>query len=135
MFRRFGRFYVGEQTDGEYEYIWVCKTPADSSYRLPRAFFHKGEPHWNYVDIGAYEGGTDTVGGALVLTSKSGYTPAVNISRRDAFGAAKACGAKCGADGERELHNRFVGDNGDITAAIVHHARHKERTFGVRRRQ
>lgn len=104
VFRRFGRFYVGEQTDGEYEYIWVCKTPADSSYRLPRAFFHKGEPHWNFVDIGAYEGGTDTVGGALVLTSKSGYTPAVNISRRDAFGAAKACGDKCGADGEREFY-------------------------------
>ncbi len=104
VFRRFGRFYVSEQTIDEHEYIWVCKTPANPSYRLPRAFYHKGNPHWNYVDIGVYEGSTEIVDGISLLTSKSGRVPTVNISREDAFNAAKANGEKCGADAEREFY-------------------------------
>ncbi len=92
VFRRFGRFYVSEQTTDEYEYIWVCKTPANPSYRLPRAFYRKGNPHWNYVDIGVYEGSTEIVDGISLLTSKSGRVPTVNISRDDAFIAACRAG-------------------------------------------
>ncbi len=33
-FRRFGRFYVGEQTLENYEYIWVCKTLSTPFYRV-----------------------------------------------------------------------------------------------------
>lgn len=103
-FRRFGRFYVGEQTLEDYEYIWVCKTPANPFYRLPRAFYHKGAPHWNYVDIGVYEGSVETVDGIGVLASKAGLTPTVNISRSQAFEAAKANAAKCGAGAESEFY-------------------------------
>lgn len=104
VFRRFGRFYVCEQTEGEYEYIWVCKTPANSSYRLPRAFYHHGTPYWNYVDIGVYEGSMESVDGVSLLASKSGRVPTVHISRADAFDAAKANGQKCGVDTEREFY-------------------------------
>lgn len=33
-FRRFGKFYVGEQTLEDYEYIWVCKTLSTPFYRV-----------------------------------------------------------------------------------------------------
>ncbi len=33
-FRRFDRFYVGEQTLENYEYIWVCKTLSTPFYRV-----------------------------------------------------------------------------------------------------
>lgn len=103
-FRRFKKFYVSEQTIDRYEYIWVCNVPLNPSYRMPKAFYHKGKPHWNYVDIGVYEGGMQTVDGIALLTSKSGYVPAVNISRAEAFKAAKANGLKRGVDAEREFY-------------------------------
>lgn len=105
IFRRFGRFYVGEQTIGNYCYIWVCKAQLNSFYRLPRAFYHKGEPHWAYVDIGAYEGGLETIGSTQYLNSKPGQALASSITRTAAQNAAKAWGTKNGSSTDDEFYS------------------------------
>lgn len=105
IFRRFGRFYVGEQTVGNYNYIWVCKQQVNSFYRLPRAFYHKGAPHWAYVDIGAYEGGLENIGGTQYLNSKPGQALASHITRTQAQNAARAWEAKHGSSPDEEFYS------------------------------
>lgn len=105
IFRRFGRFYVGEQTIGNYCYIWVCKSQVNTFYRLPRAFYHKGSPHWAYVDIGVYEGGLETIGSTQYLNSKPGQALASYITRTQAQNAARAWEAKNGSKADEEFYS------------------------------
>lgn len=105
QFRRFSRFYVGEEKIGGYTYIWVCSTPVYSFYRLPRAFYRNGSPYWNYVDIGAYEGGSEVIGGQTYLCSKSGFAPMANMTRTEAHNRAKAWATKLGAVANNESYD------------------------------
>lgn len=104
QFKRFKRFYVANQTIGIYSYIWVCATQLFSFYRLPRAFCRAGQPYWNYVDIGVYEGGREVIGGVNYLSSKSGVLIEHNKSRTLAFEEAKAWGTKRGIDTDKEFY-------------------------------
>lgn len=103
-FRRFKRFYLCKETVGEYSYIWVCAEQISEAYRLPRAFYRNGQPYWNYVDIGAYEGSTEVINGVNYLASKSGKIVAHNITRTEAFNQAKAWGQKRGIIDEGEQY-------------------------------
>lgn len=86
VFRRFSRFYYSHEYIGNYEYYFVCRRKINANYKLPKAFL----PNWQYVDIGAYEGGTETIDGTTYLNSKSGSTLAGTITRTVAFNRAKA---------------------------------------------
>lgn len=103
-FRRFRRFYKGAQRIGVYSYIWICRKRLYSFYELPRAFYHKGAPYWNYVDIGVYEGAEETLGGAVCLVSKPGRNPSHNRNRTTTFTYAKATGAALAIDAEKEYY-------------------------------
>lgn len=101
VFRRFSRFYYLHEVVGNYEYYWVCRKQVRLDYRLPKAFL----PNWNYVDIGVYEGGTETIDGVTYLNSKSGSTLARSITRTVAFDRAKAWHSKLGiTDLSREFY-------------------------------
>lgn len=90
VFARFKRFYVARQTLGTYEYIWVCRKKLYSFYNLPKAFYRNGQPYWNYVDIGCYEGSDEMMDGTSYLASKSGQIPSHNKTRTAFFNNAKA---------------------------------------------
>lgn len=90
VFARFERFYVAKQTLGTYEYIWVCRKKLYPFYNLPKAFYRNGQPYWNYVDIGCYEGSDEIIDGTLYLASKSGQIPSHNKNRTAFFNNAKA---------------------------------------------
>ena len=90
VFARFKRFYVAKQTLGTYEYIWVCRKKLYSFYNLPKAFYRNGQPYWNYVDIGCYEGSDEIINGTSYLASKSGQIPSHNKTRTVFFNNAKA---------------------------------------------
>lgn len=104
-FRRFKRFYKGTQHIGVYTYIWICKKNLYSFYELPRAFYHKGAPYWNYVDIGVYEAAEETIGDAVCLCSKSGLNPSHNRTRATLFNYAKATGVALSIDTEKEFYS------------------------------
>ena len=103
-FRRFKRFYKGTQHIGVYTYIWVCRKKLYSFYELPRAFYHKGAPYWNYVDVGVYEAAEETIGDAVCLVSKTGLNPSHNRARTTLFNYAKATGAALAVDTAKEFY-------------------------------
>lgn len=90
VFARFKRFYVAKQTLGTYEYIWVCRKKLYSFYNLPKAFYRNGQPYWNYVDIGCYEGSDEKIDRTSYLASKSGRIPSHDKDRTEFFNNAKA---------------------------------------------
>lgn len=89
VFARFKRFYVARQTLDNYEYIWVCRKKLYSFYNLPKAFYRNGQPYWNYVDIGCYEGSDESIDGSQYLASKSGQIPSHDKTRTSFFTNAK----------------------------------------------
>lgn len=103
-FRRFKRFYHGTEQIGTYSYHWVCKKKMAACYVLPRAFCRNGKPYWNFVDIGVYEGGNETIDNVTYLCSKPGYYPTHNITRTSSFNNAKAWHTKLGADTTKEYY-------------------------------
>lgn len=100
-FSRFARFYVAQEVVGGYQYLWVCKRPARSIYRLPRAFKRvvngNEQEYWNYVDIGQYEAGETTVSGTATICSKPGFHPSHNRTRTEEFNYAKVYNTKLGS--------------------------------------
>ena len=103
-FRRFKRFYHAIEQMGVFSYRWVCKRKATANYTLPRAFCRAGKPYWNYVDIGVYEGGNETIGSTTYLCSKPNYYPTHNITRTGAFNNAKAWHTKLNVDTSKEFY-------------------------------
>ena len=103
-FRRFKRFYHAIEQMGVFSYRWVCKRKATANYTLPRAFCRAGKPYWNYVDIGVYEGGNETIGSTTYLCSKPNYYPTHNITRTGAFNNAKAWHTKPNVDTSKEFY-------------------------------
>lgn len=101
-FARFGKFYVSNETIGNYEYIWVCATKANSNYRVPKAF-SDFKTNWDYVDIGIYEASTETVDGIDYLISKTGKTVAKSKTRTAFYNLAKANNNRTGNDGSKYL--------------------------------
>lgn len=101
-FRRYKRFYYGTETIGNYEYTWVCERQLYGWYKLPKAFYRKGVPYWNYVDRPVYEGSFETVGGVNYLCSKPGKNPVHNITRTVAYNAAKAWHTRLNIDTDKE---------------------------------
>ena len=103
-FRRFKRFYHALEQEGVFSYRWVSKKKANGNYTLPRAFCRAGKPYWNYVDIGVYEGGNETIGGTTYLCSKPNYYPTHDITRTSAFNNAKAWHTKLDIDTSKEFY-------------------------------
>ena len=103
-FRRFKRFYHAIEQMCVFSYRWVCKRKATANYTLPRAFCRAGKPYWNYVDIGVYEGGNETIGSTTYLCSKPNYYPTHNITRTGAFNNAKAWHTKLNVDTSKEFY-------------------------------
>lgn len=101
-FARFGKFYVSNETIGNYEYIWVCSVKANENYRVPQAF-SDFKTEWDYVDIGIYEASSETVDGTDYLVSKTGQTVLGNKSRTQFYNLAKANNTRSGNDGSKYL--------------------------------
>lgn len=89
VFARFKRFYVARQVLGTYEYVWVCRKKLYSFYNLPKAFYKNDVEYWNYVDIGCYEAGDETVDGSAYLVSKTNMVPSHDKNRTTFFNNAK----------------------------------------------